>query len=132
MSVGATYPLVVARLRVIFQPLAGWTVHATPPDATGFPAVWAELAAGGGASFDYPTLTPLVVRIVAVVAPQPTPAQHQQFADVIDALDAGFLPPLASDVATSTRTWTIDTAEVGGADRDAVLYDLALAHSLTC
>ena len=122
--------LAAARLPVIFAGLSGWNVWDDgPPDATGLPAVWLELAAGGGIDYDNPTLTPVTLRIVAAVTPQPGPAQHAAFATAIDALDAGYRQPLASDVATRSRTWTIDTVEIGGADRDAVLYDLALAYA---
>jgi hypothetical protein len=133
-AVGDVYELAAARLNSLIDlPGGGWSVWPTaPPDATGLPAVWVELASGGGVDFDNPTLTPLVLRIVAAVTPQTAAAEHQQFADAVDALDAGYRQPLAVNIATVSRTWTIDTVELGGVDRGAVLYDLALAHNLTC
>ena len=129
-TLGDVVTLAAARLPVIFGPLSGWSVwDQGPPDATGLPAVWLELATGGGIDYDNPTLTPATLRIVAAVTPQAAPLEHATFATVIDALDAGYRQPLASDVATRSRTWTIDTVEVGGVDRDAVLYDLALAYA---
>ncbi|HEY6416335.1 MAG TPA: hypothetical protein VIX41_08860 [Acidimicrobiales bacterium] len=131
--VADVYGLIAGRLTAVFAALGGWSVWPlNPPDSTGLPAVWAELSSGGGASFEHPTMTPLVVRIVAVVAPQPTANEHAAFADVVDALDAGFRPPLAANIVTQSRSWTIDTVEVGGTDRNAVLYDLVTAHHPTC
>ena len=130
-GVADVYALAAGRLATVVGPLAGWSVWPAPPDATGLPAVWLELSAGGGADYDNPTLAPLVLRIVAVPLPQAQPQMHAVMADLIDTLDAGYRPPLASTVVTGPRTWTIDTAEVGGTDYDALLYDLALAVA-TC
>jgi hypothetical protein len=131
--VGEVYALAGARVAAMFTPLAGWSPWPdAPPDATGLPAVWVELLSGGGVDYDNPTLRPLTLRVVAVPNPAAgQPDRHRAMAEVIDTLEAGFATRLADDITAGTRVWSIDTAEVGGADYDAALYDIALSYA-TC
>lgn len=122
---------VAAKLAVAFDDPAV-AVWPCPPDATALPAVWPELLNGGGVSGAAASLTPVTVRCVYVPAPKQNASQHAELAAGVDLLAAALAAPIAAAVVLDAASWTLDAVTIGGADYDAVLYDLALSHHLTC
>ena len=124
MTVAEVVAAVAARLAAVFGDVAVWD---TPPNATALPAVWPEAVNGTGPG----ALASTTVRVVYVPAPRQNTVQHGELVAAVDRLHAAFLAGLPS-IVTDQLYWSIDAVEVGGTAYDAVVYDLALSHHLTC
>jgi hypothetical protein len=129
MTIAELLAAVAAAIVAAFADADGWAVWDGPPDATALPAVWPELASTYAAGARA-TGSATTVQIVAVIAPQTSPAETATVADAHDRLDT--IGPAAIGAAIQTRQAVLGPVDIGQITHTALLYSLTLDRPLPC
>lgn len=112
---------------VLLPPRAnGQTVNVLdgPPDqVAGLPAAWPELHAGRRGDTTTGTNT-AIVRYLIVPPAQPNEALSASVAAAVDALEATRIP--------GNWVWSLQSIQIGGVDRDVIVFDVPTIYTATC